>query len=194
MASWAEYGLPSLQESGYGYSINAGLSRTPFETARPRQTRLFATNQHTYNVSVQVTQAQLTTAEWFLTNFGFSWFEAALTDDQGAVFPRFVRATADYSVTVKGYDTYEIGMTLESYVVAQELSSYVTSRLYPIHFMDEMTGSHPTAPKSILEAYDRLTTHQPLAAIAPPDAPNAGAGEAYDRDLYGGPPDAPTAS
>jgi hypothetical protein len=191
MAAWADHDLPSFQTSGYRYSINAGLIRTPFETAQPRQRRVFATNAHEFSVSVWVTQAQLTVAEWFLKSYGYNWFEANLTDDLGSNTPHLVRCTGDYSVSVKGYDTYEIQMELETYTEVQELSSYATSRLYPIHFMDEMTATPPNWPKSILEMYDREETHRPITAVAVPDDPVAVENEGYDF-MTATPPDVPT--
>jgi hypothetical protein len=193
MASWSEYGLPPLLEGGYSYSINAGIIRTPFETARPRQRRLFATNQHTYKVSAEVTQEQLTTAEWFLTSFGFSWFELALTDAQGKAATRLVRAISDYSVAVKGHDLYVISFDLESFVETQETSIFAFSWLYPLPGDDDMTATPPNWPKSILEMYDREETHRPITAVAVPDDPVAVENEGYDF-MATTPPDVPTAA
>ena len=123
MASdWSNFGLPPVQRGGYGYKVAAGVLRTPFDTAQPRQKRTNTLDVRAFSGQVQMTHAQLRNAERAIQAFGFNWFTMDLisgyagTNSVPGVFPSVhtVRLTADYRVSVLGADLYQIDLALET--------------------------------------------------------------------------------
>lgn len=112
MSDWSAAGLPAFQVPGYGYTVDAGLVRTPFATSRPSQARMHRVNRHRYTVEVLLTQAQLVAAETFLKAQGFSPFTADLVSG-GPVAAQSVRAMNGWSVTAVGVNTYRLRLALE---------------------------------------------------------------------------------
>lgn len=132
MSTWAELGLPVPEVSGYSYSTDAGLLRTSFPTAHPRQKRAYRKNRRLFTLEVQLTQAQLKTATDYLEAGGFTWFPITLLsgkDFADSVSVHCLRLTSDYSVSAVGYDLYKLQMSAEQLV---ENSVLVTSILYPL--------------------------------------------------------------
>lgn len=122
MSNWTDYGLPIVEAPGYGYSTAAGLMRTPFEVPQPNQKRANDLNVRQFNVSVNLTQAQLANAWAAIHAFGFTWFTIDLisgyADDKAVpgVVPseHTVRIIGDCHFTAIGWDLYKMDIPLET--------------------------------------------------------------------------------
>lgn len=162
MASdWSNFGLPPVQEDGYGYTVASGVLRTPFDTAQPRQKRGNVLNVRQFAGHVLLTQAQLGNAEAAINAFGFQWFTLELISGyaNSALVPgeypsiHSVRLTADYRVSAVGVDTYRLELALESrelpyqWLIADGLTwttsavaRYVGLRVSPVPFPTTVKG------------------------------------------------------
>jgi hypothetical protein len=115
MSDWSDLGLPAPNVEGYGYSIDAGIMRTPFATAHPRQIRRHTRNQRTFSTSVMLTQAQLSVATEFLEADGFAGFTIGLIcgRSQTVVTDLDVRVSDNYTVDAVGLNLYKLSMSLQ---------------------------------------------------------------------------------
>ncbi len=116
MSTWSDLGFPYPQAPGYSYSIDAGLVKTAFLSANPRQSRRHQTNKRSFTLEVFVTQEQLNSVTAFLIADGFSWFSMDLLSGQldgDPVSLHLVRLAESFQVSAVGMDYYKIQMQLE---------------------------------------------------------------------------------
>jgi len=164
--SWESLGLPAFEAPGYGYTVDAGIVRTPFDTAHPRQTRRHSTNKRTFTATCQLSQAQLKLATNFLETYGFSWFSLDLLSGQidgSPVSAHCVRLSTDYTVKALGNGWFELTAELEQLV---ERSILVTSELYPLE-VTESAGVTPPDPSSF-SSVSYSTAFSDAAGVTPP--------------------------
>jgi hypothetical protein len=119
MSDWTDLDLPVPETTSYGYTVDAGLQRTPFSTANPKQRRKYETNKRIFSVAVQLTQAQLAIAESNIQLHGYTWFTMPLLsgrDETDVVSDHSVRLIDNYQVSAVGWNLYKLSMTLEDRV------------------------------------------------------------------------------
>ncbi len=129
-AGWNAAGLPMPQETGYGYEIAAGLLRTPFAAARPRQRRAHTEWTRTFTVECELTQEQLQIAESALVLEGYSWFLMTLISGDEEFSDQLVRLIAPWSVAAISSTQFSLSMTLET--AASLMSAFYSTALYPL--------------------------------------------------------------
>lgn len=159
MSTWSNLGLPHPDAAGYGCTIDAGLLRTPFASAHPRQKRQHVGDKRTFTVSVLLTQPQVQTAVAFLEAEGFTWFSIDLLSGQRDAEPvaaHCVRVVQDFSISAVGNGHYRLEMTLEQLV---ERSVIVTTTLYNAEAWDGLMTSQRLPPSMSMS-----TVRQPFDA------------------------------
>ena len=115
-AAWEGLGLPCPQLSGFGYDIDLGLVRTPFDFGAPRQDTLYDIRPRRFDADFLLTKAQLATAEEWLDERGFETWELKLLSAEsvtGAAIPHDVRITGNWSVSAVRADLYSLTLPLE---------------------------------------------------------------------------------
>lgn len=168
MSTWNDLGLPNPEIVGYGYSVDAGLIRTPFATANPRQSRRYTKSARTFTAQVLVSQSQLKLATNFLEASGFTWFSIDLLSghwQDGIVSSHCVRLSEDYSVSAVGADYYRVQMLLEQLV---ERSVIVTTWLYNITLVEPIFSGLVLPPSAKFQDKVGDTLQQNL--VLPPSA------------------------
>lgn len=146
MSTWSNLGLPHPEAAGYGYTIDAGLLRTPFASAHPRQKRQHVGDKRTFTVSVLLTQPQVRTAVAFLEAEGFTWFAIDLLSGQSdaeIIASHCVRVIDNFTISAVGNGHYRLEMTLEQLV---ERSVIVTTTLYNAEVWDGLMTSQRLPP------------------------------------------------
>lgn len=115
MSDWSDLDLPIAERGGYSIFVDQGLLRTPFKTAKPRQTRRWSSTRHTFSLTFLLTQAELQAARAFLDTDGYTWFTIDLLSSYGDVVPHNARLIEDYNVTTVGSDTHKLTYTVEAF-------------------------------------------------------------------------------
>lgn len=146
MSDWSDMGFPQPDSSSYGYDVDAGLLRTKFGAAKPRQTRAYETGKRTFTITVTFDYVLLTDIETFLYERGFNWFTIDLVsgEDTSVMEPICVRLIEFYTVTNKGDGVYQVSFKAEQKI---HRSYYATSVLYPLENF-EYAASVAPAPMS----------------------------------------------
>jgi len=147
MSAWSNLGLPTPEVAGYGYTIDAGILRTPFASSHQRQRRQHTTNKRTFTVSVLLTQSQVRTATAFLETSGFSWFSMDLLSghrDAEVIASHCVKVVNNFTLSAVGANYYRLEMTLEQLV---ERSVIVTTMLYSVDVLDGLMTTQRLPPR-----------------------------------------------
>lgn len=112
MSSWTALGLPSPEVNNFGYTIAAGLLRTKFDTAHPRQVRLNTRNVKTFTLTFLLDTTQVRVADAFLSLNGYSWFGIPLNPAGGPEIT--IRVIGDYKVSSRGLGLHALDLTVET--------------------------------------------------------------------------------
>ena len=112
MSSWTALGLPGPEVNNFGYTIAAGLLRTKFDTAHPRQVRLNTRNIKTFTLTFLLNTEQVKIAETFIEQGGYSWFGMPLNPSGGPEIT--IRVTGDYKVSSRGLGLHALDLTVET--------------------------------------------------------------------------------
>lgn len=111
---WEALGLPAPQASDYGYDVDTGLQRTPFETAQPRQRKRHTAWNRTFTLSFLLSQAELQIAEAALKADGYSWFQMKLVSRGGVLVDHLVRLIEPWSVSAFSPEFFTLSLQVES--------------------------------------------------------------------------------
>lgn len=106
---WASYGLPPPNVSGFGYSIDAGVVRTVFDSGVVRQRRRRPRGRRVYPLAWTLDLASLQTLELFIAAYGHAWF--TLPTPAGDLTLRIIGPLA---VRAAGYDRVSASCEAES--------------------------------------------------------------------------------
>lgn len=100
MSDWTDLGFPLPRLEGYGISRNAGLWRTPFDSARPRQAAGAKAARSEYQVSAVIPCSQVTAMEAFFNGPAYTWFSMPLVSGAAeGVSDHTVRAIGELTLT-----------------------------------------------------------------------------------------------
>lgn len=118
MSAWSDLGLPCPLVSGYSYSRNAGLARTPFPTAAPEQRQVITTWAKRLTLAWGLSSEQLQVAEPYLLAHGYSWWEIDMLafDEAGnAIYtPWQIRLTSAYQIATLAGGVYQLSASAEA--------------------------------------------------------------------------------
>jgi hypothetical protein len=167
---WSDLELPPPEAQGYGYSIDAGLVRTTFDTAKPRQGRKHTSNKRTFTAEVKLRQAQLKIAINFLETYGYTWFSIELLSGEysdAPVSPHCVRLAEAYTITAIGADLYSLQMVLEQLV---ETTITYTTTLYPLDAYERVLFGIPDPDSSWVDMDVMHLVREEIAFLTPAPA------------------------
>ena len=183
MSAWTDLGLPLPNAKGYGYVRDAALLRTPFDNALPDQDQKNANWRKTFNVSWNLSLEQLSIAEQYLLQYGYSWFDLELVSNETPIDELIsihqIRLISNYTVKPIGGIYFQLSANIESRVVPQSCATIICDTLTNFEepqceFTPELTIIVPTTLYPV-ELYDELSSNSQIVSgfLSP-----------YDDDAY----------
>lgn len=113
---WSVAGFPPPVVSSYGYSKDAGITRTEFRSGATRQRRRWGDGRRTVNATFNILSEDLYSLESFINEKGYDWFTIGLiTGDNTSEHVRVhvARVKGDPQVGSMYGDTLSMSLELE---------------------------------------------------------------------------------
>lgn len=116
MYRWDELDLPTPKLSGYSYTVDAGLVRTPMDSGYHNQRRRWTNRPTRFNLTFEVSTAELQTVSEVVNEYGYDWLYMPLISGANGMpkpMDHVVRFMSDLTVESGGWDYYNVSAVVE---------------------------------------------------------------------------------
>lgn len=113
---WDTYNLPLPKMSGYGYTVDAGLIRTPMDSGYHYQRRRWDNRPTQFTLTFELSTAELQTVSEWINTYGYTWFYMPLISGANGMpqpMDHLVRFMDNLDITATGWDLYELSSIVE---------------------------------------------------------------------------------